>query len=122
MRILHLKDSTAHLTNDNVAMTQQLGNTLHIPRSYHLAHNSRANLLSIVAVLSNALKFEIMFLGNWHKALVVTLATSTQAVIIPHNHTLHTEPPDKTLNNEVSIWLLAKLFVKVCNNKVVYTL
>ena len=122
MSIRHIDHATLGVTHDNVAMAQQLGNTLHISLGDNFAHHRRTNLSSIKAMLGYAFKFKLICFGHRHKMLVVTLATTTQAVVISHNHTTHTKPRHKAISHEVAIWLHTELLVEVRNDKMVNTL
>ena len=94
----------------------------HIALSHNLAHNRGTYLCAIDQVLTYALKREATLLSQRLQTLEVTLVTTAQAVIIPHNHTDHTESTNKRLANEGIVGLTAKSIIKTSNNHTVHTL
>ena len=120
--ISYMKHPITCSAHNNISMTKKFTSMLHIAAIEEVAHDCRAHLIARGRKLLDTLNAKAKFCAKWHKAVVATLTTTSQAMVIPHNHASHTEFCHEAATHKLLEALRTELFVKVRNDKYVDTL
>jgi ABC-type dipeptide/oligopeptide/nickel transport system ATPase component len=70
-------------------------------------------------MLFHALHLKVQLLTKGQQRLITSLATTTEAVVIAHDHATHAHACDKT-THKLLVALATEIIIEVYDNKVVY--